>query len=555
MKFYSAFDPVCSSFRSAAAAAAFRSRLCLCFLERLEKAGGLIELVDELIELGSLRVNGVPGALGVVPERVEVLDVAGLLLDPGVILEVVDALAVGVGQLHQVVGLEAEHVEVVVELGFLDVVRAVHLVELLDAGLIHRGGVGQNRADDIVLGQLIILRHLDAAKDIRDAGDAEPGQLLDQLVGELELFLEVLLAFLGVEQAQQALAVLIVDGDGHVGVLHVVDPGNVLVADALDAVAAEAVLENGGALQRLAHAELEAGIALLEQVARAHGAGGAGGEAGAGKVLSGLLDGFKEVREGVARDVVVPEGIAHLLELVEDHHAGILLELPGLVEDLLDVGLAAGRSDDLTSDLAQPVEALLAHLGGENGDGVNGEQLGVERAAAAVVARGGPNGVVIVGVELAGDQTRSEAAEGSADLVAAGGEPLARHGDDAAGYARKLAGDLYIVGDLLKEAAGLLGLVLPGDAEEVEGVDVPQTHVLQLGLDLLGNGLGMLHLRDGGDDDVVFLGLLDVMLQSDLVDAQIDFTHFACPPVVCQCKNKVYILKFRNIWRPCRRTW
>ena len=61
MKFYSAFDPVCSSFRSAAAAAAFRSRLCLCFLERLEKAGGLIELVDELIELGSLRVNGENG--------------------------------------------------------------------------------------------------------------------------------------------------------------------------------------------------------------------------------------------------------------------------------------------------------------------------------------------------------------------------------------------------------------------------------------------------------------------------------------------------------------
>ena len=66
-----------------------------------------------------------------------------------------------------------------------------------------------------------------------------------------------------VEQAQQPLAVLIVDVDDHVGVLHIVDPGNVLVANALDPVAAEAVLQNGGALQRLAHRQLQLGIMLL----------------------------------------------------------------------------------------------------------------------------------------------------------------------------------------------------------------------------------------------------------------------------------------------------
>lgn len=53
----------------------------------------------------------------------------------------------------------------------------------------------------------------------------------------MQLVLQIRLALRGVEQAQQPLAVLIVDVDDHVGVLHVVDPGDVLIADALDPVA------------------------------------------------------------------------------------------------------------------------------------------------------------------------------------------------------------------------------------------------------------------------------------------------------------------------------
>ena len=295
-------------------------------------------------------MDSVPRALGVVPEGVEVLDVARLLLDPGVVLEVVDALAVLVRQLHHAVGLQAEHVQVVVKAGFLFAVGAVLLVELLNAAAVHHSGVGQNGADDIVLGQLIVLGHLDAAQDVCDAGDAEPGELFDELVGELELFFEVLLALCRVEKAQQTLGILVVDGDGHVSVLHVVDPGDVLVADALNAVAAEAVIQDRRALERFAHAELHAWITLLEEVARAHRTGGTGGEARARETLAGLLHGLEEVCKGVARDIVVPQRVAHLFKLVEDHHAGVLLELPGLVENLLDVGLAARRCDDLTGD-------------------------------------------------------------------------------------------------------------------------------------------------------------------------------------------------------------
>ena len=52
-----------------------------------------------------------------------------------------------------------------------------------------------------------------------------------------------------------------------------------------------------------------------------------------------------------------------------------------------------------------------------------------------VVAGGGPHGLVPGGVKLAGDQPGSQAAEACAHLVAAGGEPLAGHGDNAAGDA------------------------------------------------------------------------------------------------------------------------
>ena len=80
----------------------------------------------------------------------------------------------------------------------------------------------------------------------------------------------------------------------------------------------------------------------------------------------------------------------------------------------------AGGGDDLAGDGLQPVKTLLGHILGQDGHGLAGQQLGVEGAAAAVVAGGGPHGVVIGGIELTGHQAGSQAAEGGADLVAAG---------------------------------------------------------------------------------------------------------------------------------------
>ena len=144
--------------------------------------------------------------------------------------------------------------------------------------------------------------------------------------------------------------------------------------------------------------------------------------------------------------------------------------------------------------------------------------------------------MVVVRVELAGHKARGKAAEGRADLVAGPGEPPARHGDNAALHAGQLRGDLDIVRHLLEETAGLLGLVLPRDTEEVQRVHVPQADILELFLNLLRNGLRMLHLRDGRNNDVVFLGLLNVVRKAGLIDGQINLAH-----------GSLFLLLFVNI--------
>ena len=202
----------------------------------------------------------------------------------------------------------------------------------------------------------------------------------------------------------------------------------------------------------------------------------------------------------------------------------------------------------------EPVETLLAHFRRENRHALGPQELGVERAAPAVVAGGGPDGLVDVHVELARHQPGGQAAEGGPDFMAARGEPLAHHGDNAAGHAGELRGQFNVVGDGLEEAAGLFGLVLPGDPEEVQGVHVPKAHGFQLVLDLAGDGFRVLHLGDGGDEDVVLPGLFQVVLQALAVDGEIDHTKF--PPVCsCQYRNTGYTWKCRSISPPCRRTW
>ena len=92
-------------------------------------------------------------------------------------------------------------------------VGPVHLIQLGNAALVHSRAVGQHRAHHIVLGELIVLCQLDAAEYVGNAGNAQPAELLNERILQAQLIFQVGVAFGGVEQAQQPLAVLVVDGD------------------------------------------------------------------------------------------------------------------------------------------------------------------------------------------------------------------------------------------------------------------------------------------------------------------------------------------------------
>jgi hypothetical protein len=133
---------------------------------------------------------------------------------------------------------------------------------------------------------------------------------------------EVLAAGVGVEEGVEFVGRLVGDGDDDVGVGDVVDQRDVLVADALDVVFAEAVLEHRRALERFDGDDLGA-VLLLQPVAGGDRAGrpGGGGERGEREVSTLRLvlrsHGVEDVAEGPAGDAVVAEVVAELGELVE----------------------------------------------------------------------------------------------------------------------------------------------------------------------------------------------------------------------------------------------
>ena len=295
-----------------------------------------------------------------------------------------------------------------------------------------------------------------------------------------------------------------------------------LVANAFDAVSAEAVVEQRRALECFADCQLAGGIDFLEVVARGHGARAAAREGRARETVAFALDGLKRIRDGFTGHLIVPDAVAHLFKLVEDHDvlAGGL-ELPGFVENLFDVALAAGGCDDFARDGLEPIKALFAHLGGQDRDRLASQQCGVVRAATAIVAGARPNGLVVRRVKLTCHEARHEAAERCADLMAARGEPFAGEDDDARLNARKNGGNLDEV-HAAKLAALFLGLVAPADAEQVQGVDVPEADVGQLFFDAVRNQVRVAHLGNLRDDDALLARSVDAVLKAFFVFRQVD---------------------------------
>src|SRR5450756_2101652 len=386
------------------------------------------------------------------------------------------------------------------------------------------GGIREHGEDDVVLVHLLVLGHLDRRNHVCQRRDAQQVELLDELARDT-LFLKVYLACFLIEKAKQMHRILVADGGHGVGVADVVDPGDMLVADTLDTVCAKPVCVEGRALQGLDGRDMAVRVDLLEVLASTDGPRRASGGDISRHARSWTLDAVEDLLKCRAGHVVVPQCVAELLELVEhnDVVATSGLQLVYLVIDLFDIGFGSRSADDLLgSNLTQPVEAFLAHPLRENGDGICSQQGAVEGATAAVVARGRPYGRLPGWVELSGHEPRDEAAECSADLVCAGGKILADDAHNASLDASDGTWEFDIVHVAIQAR---FHVVVPRDAEQVDGIDVPEADTLELGLDLVRNKRRVLLLCEGGDDDVAVLSQFDGFCQNVFVDGHIKYGH------------------------------
>ena len=145
--------------------------------------------------------------------------------------------------------------------------------------------VGEAGEEHVARVHLEVLGRLDRGDDVADAGDAQERQLVDQRLRDAFGGQE-LAAGRFVEEPHQGEALFVVDGDDHVGVAHVVNPGDVLVADAFDAMAAEAAAEQRGAFERFDGGDADVRMLRAEEVAGGDGAGRAGGGDEAGEAVA-----------------------------------------------------------------------------------------------------------------------------------------------------------------------------------------------------------------------------------------------------------------------------
>ena len=140
--------------------------------------------------------------------------------------------------------------------------------------VVHRRTIGRDGDDDVVTTETEQLGDLDRGDCIADRRQSEMLQLVDDRGGDADGFGEMPPSGGSVEEHVELVGRSVADTHDHIGVHHVVDQRDVLVADALDVVLAVAVLEHRRALERLDRDDDRA-VTVLEVVTRAERARGA----------------------------------------------------------------------------------------------------------------------------------------------------------------------------------------------------------------------------------------------------------------------------------------
>ena len=138
----------------------------------------------------------------------------------------------------------------------------------LTFAVVESRAIGRDRHDDVVRAIIKMLGELDRGDDVRQPGNADIVELADQFRIDLPPPAEVTAAAFAAEQQVERVAGGIRHADNDIGIHHVVDQRDMLVADPLDVVLAMAVVEHGRAFDRLDRSNLAA-VQRLEAIAGA----------------------------------------------------------------------------------------------------------------------------------------------------------------------------------------------------------------------------------------------------------------------------------------------
>ena len=306
-------------------------------------------------------------------------------------------------------------------------------------------------------------------------------------------------ALLG-QELQALLALYVVDAGDGVHLEDVVDPRDVLVADALDVVAAVAVPVEGRALYGF-DADRPGVVELVfDALTRSYRAGRTHRrrEARDAAVADALRRQLRrDLDARVARAVVVEAVVPELLELVHDPILRVLPQFVRRVVDLLDVALAPRGLHVARAVSPDLVEPLLAHELGKKYQRVESHPRPDVRPSDAVVTGRGPDERVHAGLDVTFELVLHAYGIRGADLVAPRGEVLAVEDDDVGID----AGQFFRQHNVVDAAV----YVPPRDVVEVDWIKLVLFRCAQCALPDLGLDLGrMQHLLERGPEHELF---------------------------------------------------
>src|SRR5271166_4344043 len=207
-----------------------------------------VELLDQAIPRRDAVHQPTPELL--VVAAIEILDSHALLLHPGEISAIEDTFAIEMGELEDVIVDDALQVaaEDLAGVDFIEPVAIASREETLPLTRIKRGAIGGDRHDHVVATEIEMLGDLDCGDDVGEARDADIVESTRHFRIDLAPPSQITASDITPEQGIERIAGEIGHADHHVGVHHVVNKRNMLVADALDVMRPVSVAQHGRTL-------------------------------------------------------------------------------------------------------------------------------------------------------------------------------------------------------------------------------------------------------------------------------------------------------------------